>query len=126
MAYATIDDIQSLRSDLLDQVAPRLSDGAIDYAAADRAILAAEAVLESYTGQVVVSAAVRDAVIDLSLEQMATGTRLIDEVTLRADRVRAWLRDIAAGKATLSGQSPPIVLDRSLPMFQSKPRRWGV
>ncbi|HYI39997.1 MAG TPA: DUF1320 domain-containing protein [Allosphingosinicella sp.] len=93
---------------------------AIDDSKLDAAIQAASDMADSYAAKryagslplAPVPTAIKDVVADLARERLFT-MRPTEEVTARADRARAWLRDLAKGIVELVGLAGVLVEEAS-------------
>lgn len=112
-AYCTLDDLTArFGLDELKANADRDLDGTVDQAVVDAAIAAATATIDSYIGTryalplATVPSAVQKVCEDLARYELHTvePTKL---VTDKRDQAIAWLKDIAAGRASLDVPAPP-------------------
>lgn len=110
MAYSTQSDIEArLTADELVSLADLDEDGTADAAVITQAIADADALIDSYVrtrGLDVpldpVPRSVQQASVTLAIYNLALGRQSVSEDVGKArDDTVAWLRDIAAGKATL-------------------------
>lgn len=116
MAYATLDDLvgrygEAIVEQLTDRTIP--PSRAIDPAVAQSALDGASAEADSYVGVrwatplTQTPDALREAVTALACERLHTAG-IPEDVAEAAKRARAWLRDLAAGRAVIDAAGPAI------------------
>ncbi|MBL9102159.1 MAG: DUF1320 domain-containing protein [Myxococcales bacterium] len=132
MSYASLQTLtDQFGADEVTRSADRDQDGVADVGVVDRALADADGEIDSYIGSVyklpldpvpsvVVTYAGAIALYRMSLQ---TGV-LTDEKRQRYEDAIRWLRDVAAGKATLGGQPEPEPKAASGTRMTAEPREW--
>ncbi len=115
MPYATLQDLLTYKGeDVVTLLSDKDGDGHYDEPVVDRALAAAEGIVNSYLSnkyQLPLSETpteIREAVLDIAVYKLADGPgKLTDDIRRRYEDVIAWLRDLAGGKAQLGVAVPP-------------------
>ncbi|MBB4287744.1 DUF1320 domain-containing protein [Roseospira goensis] len=115
MPYATSTDLIATHGqDWLDRVADRDGDGAADAAVVQAALDEAAGQIDAYLGAryalplVTVPDILRRAAVDLAARLLCTHPAdLTEDITARAARADALLRDLSSGRAALPAEAVP-------------------
>lgn len=115
MPYAEQSDIVATHGqDLLETVAARGDDDAIDATAVSLALESASSEIDSYlsmrytTPIAAPTRMVKQVCVDIAVYRLAyTAAALTEEMRKRYEDAIAWLRSVAKGEATVIGAEPP-------------------
>lgn len=132
MTYATLADLTTLVGEaelvrLTDRADP--PGGQIDTAVVDRALRAADGEIDSYIGAryslplATVPEVLKDKACDIAFYKLHTVT-LPEDVAKRYDDAIAWLKSIAAGRASLGVDEAP-ASGGGMVMMEAAPRVFG-
>lgn len=131
MPYSTQADILNrMTQQELVQLTDDAGTGVVDAAKVDAAIAAADSLIDAYAGAryalpLASSEQVRTLSVDLAIFELEKRRRRIRDVTQQArDQALAFLRDVAAGRATLEQAATPQAAEASAekPDRQAQPR----